>query len=71
MSDISMTDFEKLDDSFSTIREEIKELRDSTNRVGVVQEMNEPPIKKTHRASTSIPVNPNDIGNVELLQWRN
>ena len=70
MSDISMTDFEKLDDSFSTIREEIKELKDSTNRVVAVQEMNEPPIKKTHRASTFIPVNPDDIGNIELLQWR-
>jgi len=29
MSDISMTDFEELDDSCSTIREQIKELRGS------------------------------------------
>jgi len=38
MVDISMTDFGKFDDSFSTIREEIQELRDS--RVGAAQEVN-------------------------------
>ena len=64
MEDISMTDFGKFDESFSTIREEIQELRDS--RVEAAQEVNEPPLKKANRASTSIPVNLHDIGNEEL-----
>lgn len=40
-----MTDLDKLDDSFSTLREEIKELRDSAKRVEEAENRKEPAMK--------------------------
>lgn len=44
-----MTDLEKLDNSFYTLSEELKELWDSAKRVEDAEEPKEPAMKKTNR----------------------